>query len=64
MDITSQVIDAINGWLQSLADGVKLIQKEDLVPKDADALLFRMAPFMVCIASFANCVFAASVSTA
>lgn len=41
------------GWLQSLADGVKLIQKEDLVPKDADALLFRMAPFMVCIASFA-----------
>ena len=41
------------GWLQSLADGVKLIQKEDLVPKDADAMLFRMAPFMVCIASFA-----------
>src|SRR5580693_4003380 len=41
------------GWLQSLADGVKLIQKEDLCPKDADPLLFRMAPFMVCIASFA-----------
>jgi NADH-quinone oxidoreductase subunit H len=41
------------GWLQSLADGVKLIQKEDLCPKNADPLLFRMAPFMVCIASFA-----------
>ncbi len=41
------------GWLQSLADGVKLIQKEDLCPKDADPLLFRMAPFMVCVASFA-----------
>jgi NADH-quinone oxidoreductase subunit H len=41
------------GWLQSLADGVKLIQKEDLVPKDADAMLFRLAPFMVCVASFA-----------
>ena len=40
------------GWLQSLADGIKLIQKEDLVPKDADAMLFRLAPFMVCIASF------------
>lgn len=40
------------GWLQSLADGVKLIQKEDLVPKDADAMLFRLAPFMVCVASF------------
>jgi NADH-quinone oxidoreductase subunit H len=41
------------GWLQSLADGIKLIQKEDLCPKDADPLLFRMAPFMVCVASFA-----------
>jgi NADH-quinone oxidoreductase subunit H len=40
------------GWLQSLADGIKLIQKEDLVPKAADAMLFRLAPFMVCIASF------------
>jgi NADH-quinone oxidoreductase subunit H len=41
------------GWLQSLADGIKLIQKEDLVPQDADAMLFRLAPFMVCVASFA-----------
>src|SRR5579872_1287335 len=41
------------GWLQSLADGIKLIQKEDLVPKAADAMLFRLAPFMVCVASFA-----------
>jgi NADH-quinone oxidoreductase subunit H len=41
------------GWLQSLADGIKLIQKEDLVPKAADAMLFRLAPYMVCVASFA-----------
>ena len=41
------------GWLQSLADGIKLIQKEDLCPPDADAMLFRSAPYIVCIASFA-----------
>ncbi|REJ87588.1 MAG: NADH-quinone oxidoreductase subunit H [Planctomycetota bacterium] len=41
------------GWLQSLADGVKLIQKEDLWPKAADAMLFRVAPYLVVVASFA-----------
>ena len=32
------------GWLQTLADGVKLIAKEDLMPAGADGLLFRMPP--------------------
>lgn len=41
------------GWLQSLADGVKLIQKEDLCPPAADSLLFRSAPYIVCVSSFA-----------
>ncbi len=40
------------GWLQGLADGVKLIQKEDLVPTAADGMLFRMAPYLACIAAF------------
>jgi NADH-quinone oxidoreductase subunit H len=42
------------GWLQSLADGIKLIQKEDLVPKAADSVIFRMAPYIACVASFAS----------
>jgi NADH-quinone oxidoreductase subunit H len=41
------------GWLQTLADGIKLIQKEDLCPQAADRMLFRMSPYLVFVASFA-----------
>jgi len=42
-----------HGWAQSPADGIKLILKEDLVPDDADRILFRVAPYFAIIPSAA-----------
>jgi NADH-quinone oxidoreductase subunit H len=40
------------GWLQTLADGVKLLCKEDLIPADADHFLFRLAPYVTLCGPF------------
>ena len=41
------------GWLQTLADGIKLLCKEDLIPGDADHILFRLGPYIAFCGSFA-----------
>ena len=40
------------GLLQSLADGIKLFFKEDLLPDQADRKVFRLAPYLAAVPAF------------
>jgi len=40
------------GLLQTLADGVKLFFKEDLIPDRADRFVFKLAPFLSLVPAF------------
>ncbi|MFN4261796.1 MAG: NADH-quinone oxidoreductase subunit NuoH [Gemmataceae bacterium] len=41
------------GWLQTLADGIKLLVKEDIIPASADQMLFRIGPYIAFCGSYA-----------
>ncbi len=42
------------GMLQTLADGIKLFFKEDLMPEEADRRVFRLAPYLSAVPAFAS----------
>jgi NADH-quinone oxidoreductase subunit H len=44
------------GFLQWLADGIKSVLKEDIVPTNADAHLFKLAPYVVMVGFVATFV--------
>jgi NADH-quinone oxidoreductase subunit H len=42
------------GMLQTIADGIKLFFKEDLLPEKADKKVFRLAPYLSAVPAFAS----------
>jgi NADH-quinone oxidoreductase subunit H len=44
------------GWAQPLADGLKFLQKEDLVPDEADGTVYKLAPYVVLMGTLATFV--------
>src|SRR5947208_6813672 len=41
-----------HGWFQAIGDGIKFIQKEDLIPAEADRRVFALAPVVVLASTF------------
>ena len=43
-----------HGLLQPIADAVKLLIKEDIIPEDADVFIFRLAPILSMVAALTS----------
>ncbi len=41
-----------HGWFQLVGDGIKFIQKEDIIPSQADRRVFALAPVIILISTF------------
>ena len=41
-----------HGWFQLIGDGIKFIQKEDIIPAEADRRVFAIAPVVVLVSTF------------
>ena len=41
-----------HGWFQLVGDGIKFIQKEDVMPSEADRRVFAFAPVVVVVSTF------------
>lgn len=41
-----------HGWLQPIADTIKLLLKENIVPEDADRIVYFLAPVVVFVSAF------------
>jgi NADH-quinone oxidoreductase subunit H len=41
-----------HGWFQLIGDGIKFIQKEDIIPAQADRRVFAAAPIVVLVSTF------------
>jgi NADH-quinone oxidoreductase subunit H len=41
-----------HGWFQLVGDGIKFLQKEDIIPERADRRIFALAPVVILVSTF------------